>query len=98
MSVFDDENTIVNIQPDFAALAKINALCFIVTASGDHSDFVSRVFAPAAGNDEDPVTGSAHCALIPYWSKRLNKNELHAYQVSSRRGEFGVLLAGIGFI
>lgn len=92
--VFDDENTIVNIQPDFAALAKINALCFVITAPGDHSDFVSRVFAPAAGNDEDPVTGSAHCALIPYWSKRLNKNELHAYQVSSRRGELWCSFSG----
>ena len=59
----------------------------IVTAPGTQSDFVSRFFAPAKGVPEDPVTGSAHCTLIPYWSKRLGKKKLHAQQVSPRGGE-----------
>ncbi len=66
----------------------------IVTAPGDHSDFVSRFFIPSAGINEDPVTGSAHCNLIPYWAKKLNKSELHAYQVSARRGELWCSLKG----
>jgi len=59
----------------------------IVTARGDKVDFVSRFFAPRFGIDEDPVTGSAHCALIPYWAEKLNKKEVHAHQVSQRSGE-----------
>jgi predicted PhzF superfamily epimerase YddE/YHI9 len=59
----------------------------IVTAPGKTADFVSRVFAPSVGINEDPVTGSAHVTLIPYWAGRLKKNILHAYQVSARRGE-----------
>ena len=59
----------------------------IVTAPGKDVDFVSRFFAPGAGIPEDPVTGSAHCNLIPYWAEKLGKNKLHAYQVSARKGE-----------
>jgi predicted PhzF superfamily epimerase YddE/YHI9 len=59
----------------------------IVTAPGTRSDFVSRFFAPAKGVPEDPVTGSAHCTLIPYWAKRLQKSKLHALQISPRGGE-----------
>ncbi|MGYP001281255123 len=59
----------------------------IVTAPGEKSDFVSRFFAPGAGIPEDPVTGSAHCTLIPYWADRLKKNQLHAFQLSKRGGE-----------
>jgi len=61
----------------------------VVTAKSDNRqfDFVSRFFAPAAGIPEDPVTGSAHCTLIPYWSQRLGKKTLHARQLSARRGE-----------
>jgi predicted PhzF superfamily epimerase YddE/YHI9 len=59
----------------------------IVTSKGDHSDFVSRFFAPKLGINEDPVTGSAHTTLIPYWAKKLNKNELTAKQLSSRQGQ-----------
>jgi predicted PhzF superfamily epimerase YddE/YHI9 len=66
----------------------------IVTAPGNNSDFVSRFFAPGAGIPEDPVTGSAHCNLIPYWAKRLGKNSLHAYQISARRGELWCELKG----
>ena len=68
-------------------LKELDRFGVIVTAKGDNSDFVSRFFAPAVGIPEDPVTGSAHCTLIPYWSKRLNKKKLHAFQVSERGGE-----------
>jgi predicted PhzF superfamily epimerase YddE/YHI9 len=65
----------------------IDRFAVIATAPGNASDFVSRFFAPAQGVPEDPVTGSAHCSLIPYWSQRLGKKKLHAYQVSARGGE-----------
>jgi predicted PhzF superfamily epimerase YddE/YHI9 len=69
------------------ALAGLGRLAVIVTAPGRGADFVSRFFAPAQGIAEDPVTGSAHCTLTPYWAQRLGKRELHALQVSSRGGE-----------
>ncbi len=94
MLVYENEADILAIKPDFAALAKLATMGVIVTAKGDHSDFVSRFFIPSAGINEDPVTGSAHCNLIPYWAKKLNKNELHAYQVSMRRGEIWCTLKG----
>jgi predicted PhzF superfamily epimerase YddE/YHI9 len=68
-------------------LAKADRFAVIATAPGMDVDFVSRFFAPAQGIPEDPVTGRAHCTLIPYWSKRLGKKKLHAYQVSPRGGE-----------
>jgi predicted PhzF superfamily epimerase YddE/YHI9 len=68
-------------------LKEIDSLGFVVTAPGMQFDFVSRFFAPAVGIDEDPVTGSAHCNLIPYWASRLGKDKLHAFQVSARTGE-----------
>ncbi len=86
-AVFDSEAEIAALATDFAALAKLDCLGIIVTAPGDSCDFVSRFFAPRAGILEDPVTGSAHTLLIPYWAKRLKKNTLHAFQVSKRRGE-----------
>jgi len=85
--VYETEADVLAVQPNFAALSRIESLGFVVTAPGDNSDFVSRLFAPSAGIDEDPVTGSAHCNLIPYWAERLGKFKLHAYQVSARRGE-----------
>jgi PhzF family phenazine biosynthesis protein len=86
--VFKNESSIKNINPDFDALKQIrDAFGIIVTAPGDKSDFVSRFFAPNAGISEDPVTGSAHCTLIPYWADRLKKNSLHAFQLSKRGGE-----------
>jgi len=94
MAVFDDEKTITEIQPDFAALQRIDCRGIIVTAPGDQCDFVSRFFAPKVGVPEDPVTGSAHCVLIPYWSTVLGKNELYALQVSKRGGELFCRLAG----
>lgn len=85
--VFDDERVIRNMSPDLNAIAKLDHLALIATAPGNNSDFVSRFFAPRVGIPEDPVTGSAHCTLIPYWSERLNKTELHAFQLSKRGGE-----------
>lgn len=88
LAVFEEENVIQNMKPDFDKIKKIKSyFAVIVSAPGEYSDFVSRFFAPNAGINEDPVTGSAHCTLIPYWAKRLNKNKLHAYQLSSRKGE-----------
>lgn len=87
MAVFDSERIVREITPDMAALMQLDSLGVIVTAPGNDCDFVSRFFAPQAGVPEDPVTGSAHCTLIPYWSKRLGKSKLHARQVSLRGGE-----------
>ena len=87
MAVFDSEEEIRELKPDFSLLARLDYMGCIVTAPGKEVDFVSRFFAPSVGINEDPVTGSAHCTLIPYWSKRLNKKELLARQVSARGGE-----------
>jgi len=83
------------LSPDIAAIARIDRSGVIVTALGDSGyDFVSRYFAPAKGIPEDPVTGGAHCALAPYWGKRLNKTAFLAYQASPRGGEIKCRLAG----
>ena len=87
LAVFDREQDIKALAPDFDMLARLDARGTIVTALGDDCDFVSRFFAPQSGIPEDPVTGSTHCALIPYWSKRLGKQTLHARQLSKRGGE-----------
>lgn len=88
LAVFQDESTIRNMSPDFGKLEQIkDTFAVIVTARGERCDFVSRFFAPRAGIDEDPVTGSAHCTLIPYWAERLGKNKLYAFQLSKRGGE-----------
>lgn len=92
--VYDSEADIRAIAPDFAAMVKAGPDCVIVTAKGDDADFVSRFFAPEAGVWEDPVTGSSHCTLIPYWADRLGKNELFARQLSSRGGEIYCRLVG----
>jgi predicted PhzF superfamily epimerase YddE/YHI9 len=85
--VYQSEQQVRDLHPDFMRLSGLECLGVIVTAPGDSTDFVSRFFAPGAGIPEDPVTGSAHCTLIPYWSKRLGKTKLHARQLSSRGGE-----------
>jgi len=85
--VYETEQDIRDMKPDFNLMGKVETVGVIVTAKGDTVDFVSRFFAPSAGINEDPVTGSAHCNLIPYWAAKLGKNELHAYQISSRKGE-----------
>ncbi len=85
--VYEKEEDIINLKPDFFLLGKIDVIGIIVTAPGKEVDFVSRFFAPSCSVPEDPVTGSAHCTLIPYWAKRLGKNSMRAYQLSARKGE-----------
>jgi PhzF family phenazine biosynthesis protein len=85
--VYGSEAEVRNLRPDLQLLAGIDRFAVIVTAPGRHSDFVSRFFAPAQGVPEDPVTGSAHCTLVPYWSGKLGKRGLKAVQVSQRGGE-----------
>ncbi|MFQ5971627.1 MAG: PhzF family phenazine biosynthesis protein [Alphaproteobacteria bacterium] len=87
MAVLADEAAVRDFAPDFEAIAGAGGDGLIVTAPGEDCDFVSRYFAPHAGIPEDPVTGSAHCTLAPYWAGRLGKNDLHARQVSKRGGE-----------
>jgi predicted PhzF superfamily epimerase YddE/YHI9 len=94
LAVFDSAETVRALTPDFAMLKTLDCLGIIATAPGDDCDFVSRFFAPAAGVDEDPVTGSAHCTLIPYWAARLGKNKLFARQISRRGGELFCELVG----
>lgn len=92
--VYDTEDDITELAPDMFALSKMDTVGIIVTAPGNNSDFVSRFFAPGAGIPEDPVTGSAHCNLIPYWAKIFGKDKLHAYQLSARKGELWCELKG----
>lgn len=92
--VLDSEETVREVKPDFIALDRVACRGTIITARGDRSDFVSRFFAPRVGIPEDPVTGSAHCVLTPYWAGVLRKTELHAFQVSKRGGELFCRHAG----
>lgn len=87
LALFKTEKEIASLRPDFRLLSKLDCLGIIVTAPGLKADFVSRFFAPAAGIDEDPVTGSSHSTLIPFWAERLRKKELHTFQLSQRKGE-----------
>jgi len=89
LAVFDSEATVRAITPNQALLGQLDLRCVVITALGTQVDFVSRVFGPKFGIPEDPVTGSAHCALAPYWAKRLGKNVLTARQVSKRGGTIG---------
>ena len=91
-----DADILGSIQPDMAALARIQARGIIVTAPSDQPkyDFLSRFFGPAVGVDEDPVTGSAHCSLAPYWAARLGKRAMTGYQASKRGGVVGAVLSG----
>jgi PhzF family phenazine biosynthesis protein len=85
--VFESEQDILNLTPNMDELMKLDAIGVIVTAKGNEVDFVSRFFAPKMGINEDPVTGSAHCTLVPYWKKVLGKSEFVALQVSDRGGK-----------
>jgi len=87
MVVLDSEKKVREIAPDMGLLGGVDCRGVIVTALGESADFVSRFFGPRVGVPEDPVTGSAHCVLIPYWSGILNKEEVFALQVSKRGGE-----------
>ncbi len=91
--VYETEEEVRALKPDMNALAQMDRMV-IVTAPGRDVDFVSRFFAPSAGVNEDPVTGSAHCTLIPYWADRLGKTRLHALQCSRRGGELWCQLQG----
>ncbi|WXL27273.1 PhzF family phenazine biosynthesis protein [Ectopseudomonas mendocina] len=94
MAVVSSEEELRSCQPDLAAVARLPGLGLLVTAPGEQHDFVSRYFAPAIGIDEDPVTGSTHCMLTPYWAERLGKQSLIARQCSARSGELQCELHG----
>ncbi|GAB4235303.1 MAG: PhzF family phenazine biosynthesis protein [Acidobacteriota bacterium] len=94
LAVLDAADEVKALRPDLRAVARLDTFAVIVTAPGVDCDFVSRFFAPRAGVDEDPVTGSAHCTLVPYWSTRLGRTELYARQLSARGGELWCRLAG----
>ncbi len=85
--VFENENQISSINPNFELLNQIDCRGVIITAKGTKSDFVSRFFCPKYGINEDPVTGSSHCTLVPYWQEKFNKHKLHAVQLSPRGGD-----------
>ena len=86
-AVFDNEDTVSNMTPNFDAVSKLDGQGLIISSASNQYDFVSRYFCPKYGINEDPVTGSAHTTLIPYWSEKLNKISLTAKQVSKRGGE-----------
>lgn len=86
MMIYKDQKQIEKIKPDFKCLLQTGVRGVIVTAKGKDADFVSRFFGPGVGIDEDPVTGSAHTTLIPYWSKKLGKDKMTAIQLSKRKG------------
>ncbi len=94
MAIYEREEQIHSLRPDHNRLVNLECTGIIVTAPGEAVDFVSRFFAPAEGIPEDPVTGSAHCTLIPYWADRLGRTTLHARQVSARGGELFCRLQG----
>lgn len=94
LAVFEDEATVRALAPDTAALLALPGRGLVVTAPGQRHDFVSRFFVPRVGVPEDPVTGSAHCLLAPYWAARLGRDALRAFQCSRRGGEVGCTVRG----
>ncbi len=101
LAIYESSDSVCNLAPNLEILKRLGEICIIATAPGGGVDFVSRFFAPRFGIDEDPVTGSAHCALVPFWAERLGKKRLHARQVSARGGELfcerrpdGIVIAG----
>ena len=94
LAVFEDEHTICSLRPDFTRLKELDLRGLIATAPGLVTDFVSRFFAPKYGVDEDPITGSAHGTLTPYWAERLVKLKLKARQLSRRTGRVDCELTG----
>ena len=94
MVVLENEAAVRAFAPDYPAIEHLDAFALIVTSRGEDVDFVSRFFAPRAGVPEDPVTGSAHCTLTPYWANRLGKSRLSARQLSKRQGELTCELRG----
>jgi len=104
--ILKDEQQVAQLKPNMSLLAEVrNCLGIIVTAPGQHVDYVLRFFSPNSGTPEDPVTGSAQCTLIPYWAKRLGKRSLHSKQLSARGGDIrgeltddGVLIGGSAYL
>jgi PhzF family phenazine biosynthesis protein len=94
LAVYERESDVAAIKPDFAALKRLDRAVIVTAPGSDGVDFVSRFFAPGVGIDEDPVTGGAHCQLIPYWAKRLGKTRLAARQISPRGGALSCALEG----
>src|SRR5262249_12800742 len=94
LAIFDTAAEVRALAPDMPRVAALDAFAVIASAPGADADFVSRFFAPKAGVPEDPVTGSAHCTLVPYWANRLGKPQLMARQISRRGGELRCTLRG----
>jgi PhzF family phenazine biosynthesis protein len=94
MVVLESQKDIESLKPDLALISKLSSRGLIVTAKGDKVDFVSRCFFPQSGIDEDPVTGSAHVVMVPYWARQTGKSKLSAIQLSARRGYLDCELAG----
>lgn len=94
LMVYETQEDIEQLKPDFGVLAQTGARGIIATAPGNEVDFVSRFFAPGVGIDEDPVTGSAHTTLMPYWTGKLGKTDLSARQISARGGQLQCRLQG----
>ena len=94
MVVYETQDDILTINPNFEKLKSLNLRGVIITAKGENVDFVSRFFAPKLGINEDPVTGSAHCELTPYWAKKLGKDQLISKQLSPRGGVIQCELKG----
>lgn len=94
IAVLPCEADVRAVKPDFAALRELDGRGVLITAQGDHSDFVSRCFFPKLRVDEDPVTGSAHCELAPLWAHKLGKNELLGVQLSTRQGQINCVVNG----
>ena len=93
LAIFENQKQIEQIKPNFLLLSRLDARGLVVSAPGDEVDFVSRCFYPEAGIEEDPVTGSAHTMLTPYWAKKFNKDKLEANQLSKRGGKLNCALA-----
>jgi len=94
LTIFSTESEVAALKPNLELVAALDTFAVIASAGGEEADFVSRFFAPRAGIPEDPVTGSAHCTLIPYWARRLGKEVLVAKQISARGGELNCELKG----
>ena len=92
MAVLESQEVLTHLEPTMDDISKLNCRGLIVTAAGNEVDFVSRFFAPQVGVPEDPVTGSAHTTLIPYWSERLQKDDLRARQLSFRGGSLSCVM------
>lgn len=92
--VLPDEEAVKNVEPDFSLMKELDTIGVIVTAKGQSADVVSRCFYPGAGIPEDPVTGSAHCNIVPYWSEKLGKTKLFCKQLSPREGDLHCELDG----